>query len=177
MLPRVLDVAEGRPVLAAGGVVDAVDVRRLLELGASAAVAGTRFLLTEESRAHPDYKQRVLHARRTLVTQLFGVGWPMLHRVVPNQATERWCAETDLAPGWVRAVGRLSAPLGHALPLDMLGTITSLQRAGVPLFSPSLPLEGMPASSVDRTALYAGETLHRIGEVVPAAEAVARLVP
>ncbi|HEU0196836.1 MAG TPA: hypothetical protein VFQ88_06420 [Nevskiaceae bacterium] len=30
---------------------------------------------------------------------------------------------------------------------------------------------------VDRTALYAGESLHRIHDVIPAAEAVARLTP
>jgi uncharacterized membrane protein YadS len=45
------------------------------------------------------------------------------------------------------------------------------------LFSPALPLAGMPAELVERTALYAGETLHRIDSVIPAGEAVAQLVP
>jgi hypothetical protein len=35
----------------------------------------------------------------------------------------------------------------------------------------------MPPDSVDRTALYAGETLHRISAVVPASDAVAQLLP
>lgn len=178
LLPAVLDLADGRmPVLAAGGVAEAADVRRLLDLGAAAAVAGTRFLLTEESLAHPAYKQRVVEAERTLVTLLFGFGWPMHHRVVPNQATERWCADSDLAPSWVRRVGRLSAPVGRALPLGAMGRVSALQRVGLPFFSPGLPLAGMPASSVETLALYAGETHSRISDVVSAAAAVERLTP
>src|SRR5205823_2853494 len=54
-LPAVLAVAGDRPVLAAGGMVDAADVRVALDPGAAAVVAGTRFLLTDECQAHPDY--------------------------------------------------------------------------------------------------------------------------
>jgi nitronate monooxygenase len=39
-------------VLAAGGIVDADDVRAVLDAGATAAVAGTRFLRSDECRAH-----------------------------------------------------------------------------------------------------------------------------
>ena len=174
-LYRVQEVAADAPILAAGGVADAADVQLLLAAGAAAAVAGTRFLLTEESRAHPQYKRRVLDADRTLRTLLFGLGWPMEHRVVPNAATDRWCATAELAPGWIRAVGRLSAPLGRALPLSAMGGLASVQRPHLPLFSPALPLAGMPSESVDRCALYAGETIHRIHDIIPAAEAVARM--
>lgn len=176
-LVEVLEVVDNVPIFAAGGVADSADVQRLLAQGATAAVAGTRFLLTEESAAHVDYKQRVIDADRTLVTLLFGVGWPLRHRVVPNAATDRWCADTDLGTALVRGLGRLSAPMGRRLPLGALGPISAMQRAGVPLFSPALPLAGMPRESVDRLALYAGETLHRIDDIVPAAEAVAQLTP
>jgi NAD(P)H-dependent flavin oxidoreductase YrpB (nitropropane dioxygenase family) len=177
-LAQVLEVSDGRvPVLAAGGVADKTDVRRLLDLGATAAVAGTRFLLTDESLAHPGYKQRVLDAERTLVTLLFGIGWPMRHRVVPNPATERWCSVTELAPRWVQGLGRMTAPLGRALPMTAVAATGSLQRPGLPFFSPGLPLAGMPDASLDYSALYAGETIHRLHDVVPAAEAVARLAP
>lgn len=165
------------PVLAAGGVVDSADVRRVLDSGATAAVAGTRFLLTEESMAHDDYKQRVLDADRTLLTLLFGLGWPLRHRVVPNAATDRWCASAELAPKWVRGVGQLSAPLGRALPLGALDAVVSVQRTGIPLLSPAPPLVGMPASTVEHSALYAGETSQRISAVIPAADAVAQLTP
>src|SRR6516225_8596304 len=42
------------PVLAAGGIVDAQGVLAVLDAGAVAAVVGTRFLLSDECRAHPD---------------------------------------------------------------------------------------------------------------------------
>jgi NAD(P)H-dependent flavin oxidoreductase YrpB (nitropropane dioxygenase family) len=77
------------PLLLAGGIAERADVERALEAGASAAVAGTRFLLSAESRAHPEYKRRLLDADETILTELFGLGWPAPHRVVPNAATER----------------------------------------------------------------------------------------
>jgi nitronate monooxygenase len=76
------------PLLLAGGIAERADVQRALEAGATAVVAGTRFLLSGESRAHPEYKRRLLDARETLLTELFGLGWPAPHRVVRNQATE-----------------------------------------------------------------------------------------
>lgn len=51
------------------------------------------------------------------------------------------------------------------------------QRTGLPFFTPALPLEGMPADTVERSALYAGETVRRVHEVIPAAQAVSRLTP
>src|SRR5436190_18586570 len=55
------------PVLAAGGIVDAEGVRAVLDTGAVAAVVGTRFLLSDESHAHPAYKERCLEAAETVV--------------------------------------------------------------------------------------------------------------
>ncbi len=176
-LPKVLDVAGEAPVLAAGGVAGADDVRLLLDMGAVAAIAGTRFLLTEESAAHPDYKHRVVAAEHTLATLLFGIGWPLRHRVVPNAATERWCTRNDLGPPIARAMGRISAPLGRLTPLEAMGRFVALQRPGLPFFSPALPLKGMSPDTVERSALYAGETVSRLHDVIPAAEAVARLAP
>ncbi len=77
------------PLLLAGGIAERADVEPALTAGASAAVAGTRFLLSEESRAHSEYKRRLLGADETILTELFGLGWPAPHRVVPNAATER----------------------------------------------------------------------------------------
>jgi NAD(P)H-dependent flavin oxidoreductase YrpB (nitropropane dioxygenase family) len=177
LLPGVIDAAGGLPVLAAGGVADADDVRRLLAAGAVAAVAGTRFLLTEECPVHPEYQRRVATAERTLHTELFGLGWPMPHRVVPNAATDRWCAKNETGPVLVRAANRVGAPLGRAVPLARLADLAAVQRLRVPLFSPALPLARMPDDSVDRCALYAGESCRRITDILPAAEAVARLTP
>jgi nitronate monooxygenase len=176
-LPRVLDVAGDAPVLAAGGVAEAHDVRRLLDIGATAAIAGTRFLLTEESAAHPEYKRRVLGAERTIVTLLFGLGWPLRHRVIPNAATERWCSKHELGPLGPRVAGRLSAPLGRFTPLEAMGKLMASQRLGLPLFTPALPLAGMPADTLERSALYAGQSARRLHDLIPAAQALSRLAP
>src|SRR4051812_2649015 len=76
--PRVGDTVTPRPVVAAGGIADARGVVAALALGAKAAMLGTRFLASDESRAHPLYKQRLLEANEgdTLRTVLFGYGWP-----------------------------------------------------------------------------------------------------
>ena len=53
LVPRVVDAVAPRPVAAAGGIADARGVVAVLALGAQAAVLGTRFLASAESRAHP----------------------------------------------------------------------------------------------------------------------------
>src|SRR6476659_8450862 len=91
LLDRVKDALPvGYPLLLAGGIAERDDVNRALEAGASAALAGTRFLLSAESHAHPGYVQRLLTAKDTILTELFGAGWPAPHRVVANAATARW---------------------------------------------------------------------------------------
>ncbi|HWG09322.1 MAG TPA: nitronate monooxygenase [Solirubrobacteraceae bacterium] len=174
-LPSALEVAEGRPVLLAGGIAEAGDVRRALTAGAVAAVAGTRFLLTEECAAHPAYKQRVLGATETLETLLFGVGWHERHRVVPNLATERWCGSNPFGPRPVRAINRIAAPLLRRLPSSLSASALRMQRPSVPFYGPASILLGMDERLVDVTPLYAGETASRIDSIVPAAQAVREL--
>jgi nitronate monooxygenase len=173
-LARVLEVAGGAPVLLAGGIADAQDVRRALDAGAAAVVAGTRFLLSDECSAHAEYKRRVLEADRTLETLLFGLGWPMRHRVVPNAATDRWCRADARGPSTVRAAERLSGPLAR-LPMSVAVSLHRRQHPAIPLFGPASPLQGMAARLVDASALYAGETALRIESVIPAERAVAQL--
>jgi NAD(P)H-dependent flavin oxidoreductase YrpB (nitropropane dioxygenase family) len=176
-LAKALEVAGGRPVLAAGGVATAQDTRQLLDAGAEAVVAGTRFLLTEECRAHRTYKQRVLDAEQTLETKLFSVGWIDRHRVVPNAATQRWCSAKPDGPRAVLAANRVLAPVLQRLPAAAATATLKLQRTGVPFFGPGAALEGMPESVVDVTPLYAGESALGIDEVLPAARAVELLAP
>ncbi|HSC04221.1 MAG TPA: nitronate monooxygenase [Solirubrobacteraceae bacterium] len=109
LLEQVLAALPGFPVLLAGGVADAGDVRTALEAGAAGVVSGTRFLLSEESAAHPEYKRRLDNANRTLLTGLFGFGWPAPHRVVPNGATERWLRADPRGP-WPSEPSSTSAP-------------------------------------------------------------------
>ncbi len=166
----------GYPLLLAAGVAEAGDVRAALEAGASAAVAGTRFLLSEESRAHALYKERLLAADETLLTDLFGAGWPAPHRVVPNAATARWLGGERRpllrAPSANRALNRLLAPGARYAPSALQLRMMRAQRPGSRLLAPAGPVDDGPATLIDAGALYAGETVARIGEVRPAAEIV-----
>jgi nitronate monooxygenase len=113
-------------------------------------------------------------ARRTLETQLFGLGWPMRHRVVPNAATDRWCRADPMGPRAIRALHRLSTPLAR-LPMSVGARTHRRQRPEIPLFGPIAPLQGMPDELVQASALYAGETALRIESLRPAARVVAEL--
>jgi nitronate monooxygenase len=176
-LERILAVADGRPVLAAGGIHSAAGTRAVVEAGAAAAVAGTRFLLTDESGAHPAYKQRVLGARRTIDTLLFSVGWSDRHRVVPNAATDRWCARSERGPAAAVALNRALAPALQRLPPRLATATLSRQRLTLPLYGPAAVLEGMDERLLDVTPLYAGVCAAEIHSVIPAAQAVAELAP
>jgi NAD(P)H-dependent flavin oxidoreductase YrpB (nitropropane dioxygenase family) len=173
-LGRVRAVAGATPLLLAGAVAGADVIARALDAGAVAVVAGTRFLLTDECGAHDEHKQRVLTASSTLETRLFGMGWPMRHHVVPNDATERWCRADPLGPPLLRGAQRLTTPLSR-LPMSLTARALRTQRPGLPLFGPAVPLRGMPDHLVRASALYAGDSALRIDAIVPAAEAVATL--
>jgi NAD(P)H-dependent flavin oxidoreductase YrpB (nitropropane dioxygenase family) len=179
LLDRVKSELPGEyPLLLAGGIAEQGDVREALAAGASAAVAGTRFLLSEESRAHPEYRQRLLGAEDTLLTELFGAGWPAPHRVVANAATDRWLAGGDLrGPALNRALNRLLAPGARYMPASLLGRMILAQRPGSRLLSPAGPTDDGPATLLDAGALYAGETVARIADVRPAADLVGALAP
>lgn len=172
------------PVLVAGGIAGHEDVRQALEIGAAGAVAGTRFLLSEESRAHPGYRQRLLDADETLLTDLFGMGWPASHRVVPNEATERWLRKgasgsdpARRAPALNRAINRASAPGARYMPPSLQRRLIAAQRPGSRLLTPQGATDDGPTTLVDAGPLYAGDTVRRIADVRPAAEIVARLTP
>jgi nitronate monooxygenase len=161
------------PLLAAGGIAEREDVRAALDAGAEAAVAGTRFLLSEESRAHALYKERLLAAEETILTDLFGAGWPAPHRVVPNAATEHWTEPPRLN----RLLNNLLAPGARYAPAGLQLRMIRAQRPGSRLLSPAGPTDDAPETLVDAGALYAGETVARIGEIKPAAELVRELTP
>jgi NAD(P)H-dependent flavin oxidoreductase YrpB (nitropropane dioxygenase family) len=166
------------PVLLAGGIVDAQGVREALEAGASAAVVGTRFLLSEESHAHPEYKKRCLDARDTVLTELFGLGWPDApHRVIPNDATRRWLRRGDRGPLWIRAGNRITTRLANLMPLEAQNRVTRAQLPSLPFLMAQPPTDDAPAKVVDTRPLYAGANVGRIADIRKAADLVKLLTP
>jgi nitronate monooxygenase len=169
----------GLPVMVAGGLADAGDVRRALDAGAVAAVLGTRFLLSEESRAHPLYKRAALDGRDTVLTELFGLGWPAApHRVLPNAATRRWPGDGGPRSRTLGIAQRVLSPLARRAPEHAQQRAAAAQRPTVPLLSPFSPVDDAPLGRLlDAGALYAGETVARIDALAPAERLVRDLTP
>jgi nitronate monooxygenase len=172
ILPEIVEISGDRLVLAAGGIHDRRTAMVARGLGVSGVSVGTRFLLTHESHAHDAYKTKLLEARSSFVTLLFGVGWHALHRVAPNRATLRWCAEDPLGPRWVRAVNRAAQAFGRVLPNRASLMALKKQRVERPFFTPTPLTRGMDARLVEVTPLYAGECVARIDRLQSAADVV-----
>jgi NAD(P)H-dependent flavin oxidoreductase YrpB (nitropropane dioxygenase family) len=152
VLPRV-----SVPVVSAGGITTAADVRTAMAEGAAAVRVGTRFVATEESTAHADYIGALLDAPSgdsTVLTTAFGVGWPDApHRVLASAlvAAEQLDGEV---------VGHVNGPGGPS-PIPRFS-----------VFTPSINAAG----HIDAMALYAGTGVGDVNAVLPAAEVVADLV-
>jgi NAD(P)H-dependent flavin oxidoreductase YrpB (nitropropane dioxygenase family) len=170
-------VSGAPPLLLAGGIAERADVAAALEAGAVAAVAGTRFLASPESRAHPAYRERVIVGRETLLTELFGLGWPAPHRVLGNAATERWLGADGVGPLPLHALNTASGVGARWIPPGVQARLARAQRADGPLLTPAPPTDDGPATLIEAGPLYAGETVARIHDVRPAAELVAALTP
>jgi nitronate monooxygenase len=97
ILPAVRAVAAGRPVLAAGGIVDAQTLAKVLAEGADGAWMGTRFLATPESPAQPAHKRAIIAAgpgstvRSGVWDAIWGRPWPGVEvRAIRNDLLDRW---------------------------------------------------------------------------------------
>jgi nitronate monooxygenase len=178
LLARVREaVPDDYPVLSAGGVADASDAKTRLDAGAEAVACGTRFLMTGESGAHAGYKARLVEGRGTILTELFGAGWPAPHRVVPNQATARWLGPDPRGPRWLRIFHRATAPALSRMPMSVQLRLAATQKPSRPMFGPAAATSEGPPNLIDAGPLYAGECVDRIADIRPAAELVRELAP
>lgn len=97
LLDAAADLTSG-PVLAAGAIATAADVRRAMDRGASGVWVGTAFAACRESLASPGTRRALIEARPedTILTSAFdqaaGYGWPadIPERVLANDFTRRW---------------------------------------------------------------------------------------
>lgn len=76
LIPQVVDAVD-LPVIAAGGIADARGVAAVQALGASAAAAGTAFLLADECPISPAYRAALQAGRdhQTVMTRAFSGRW------------------------------------------------------------------------------------------------------
>jgi len=163
ILPRIVEAADGLPVIAAGGIGNGEEIARALRLGAAAAMLGTRFVATQESRAHPAYKQRLVEAlmEEAALTVCFDGGWPYAaHRVLRNSTLEAW-----------EAVG---CPPSGRRPGE--GDVIASTATGEPIvrYEDTAPRLGF-TGDVLSMCLYAGTSCGSIFDIPPAGELVKRL--
>lgn len=91
ILPDVVrerDATGDFPIIVAGGIFDATDVRKFMDLGADAVQLGTRFVATEESDASELFKQRMVELKEEdIIIIKSPVGYPA--RAMRTPLTER----------------------------------------------------------------------------------------
>lgn len=164
LVPAIVDAVAPVPVIAAGGIVDGRGLLAALALGAQAAWLGTRFVATAEAYAHPEYRRRITEATATdaVHTSCFDGGWPSApHRALHNATVEEWTA-----------AGRPAAPdrpgEGDILATDDAGRTYRK-------YQDQIPLPGMTGRLTDM-AMYAGQSVELVREVLPAATVVRQIV-
>ncbi len=88
LLPQVVDAVDV-PVIGAGGIGDSRGMAAAFALGAQAIQMGSRFVLSEECIAHPNYKELVLKAKdRSTVVTGTTLGHPV--RTIGNKLTRKY---------------------------------------------------------------------------------------
>jgi len=97
LVPMVVDAVAPTPVLAAGGIADGRGLAAALALGADGVLLGTRFLASQESPLHANFKQAILDSdgHDTQLSDIpdvaAGLVWPgAMSRSRRNAFVERW---------------------------------------------------------------------------------------
>ena len=140
------------------------DSLRSLVLGADAAWVGTRFLLAHEASVHEDWRRHIQDASETgtLYSTLFDRGWPNAPaRTLRNSTVRAW----ELA----------GKPVAPERPGE--GDVVARAPDGSCLYrySPN-PAMGGATGDVEALALYAGQSVGIVRDVLPAATIVDELV-
>ncbi len=119
LVPQIVDVADGRPVLAAGGVATGRHIAASLALGAQGVWVGTAWLLTKESTVDPVAKRQLARAQAGDTVRTRSDSGKTL-RVVRSKWVDEWEDASAPTP--------LKMPYQDILVGDLLGAI---QRHGV----------------------------------------------
>jgi nitronate monooxygenase len=105
MLQIALALADGTPVLAAGGIASPAGLAAVLAAGAEGAWIGTPFLLAHEANVPEAARERIIAAEETdtVLTSLFdrvqNIPWPARFRgrALQNEFTHAWHGNEDAA--------------------------------------------------------------------------------
>lgn len=164
LVPAVVDAVPDAHVIAAGGIADGRGLAAVLALGAGAAWVGTRFVMCEENRLHPDHRARLLAARETdtFYSSLFDIGWPDApHRVLVNDTVETWLAAGEPPPGKRPNEGEIVGHYADGEP--------------VPRYSFADP-NGAVTGNVTSMCMYAGQGVGLVRDEKPVAEIIEEMI-
>jgi nitronate monooxygenase len=162
LLPRILAVADGLPVVAAGGIATRERVQEVLKVGAAAVMLGTRFVACQESRAHPTYKRLLVDRSETDLTKCFDIGWPNAqHRVLVNSTLDTW--QNAGSPDHPNRPGD-----GEVLATSGQSPICRYEDT-----APRCGMEG----DIEAMCLYAGTGVSSIQDIPTAAAVIHRIMP
>ncbi len=152
LLPEILEAVD-IPVIAAGGIVDGADIKRMLDLGAAGVQMGSRFVATQECSAADAFKQMYVRAtQEDILLTTSPVGLP--GRAIRNPFTER------LAAGDYPGVERCRSCLKECGKEYCI--MDALERAQV--------------GDVETGLVFSGTSAARIHDILPVRELMERLV-
>src|SRR5215472_14883814 len=97
VVPMIVQAVAPLPVLAAGGIADGRGMAAAFALGAEGVLLGTRFLATDESPLHANFKQAIVRSsgHDTVLTEIpdiaTGQVWPgAMARALRNRFIDQW---------------------------------------------------------------------------------------
>jgi enoyl-[acyl-carrier protein] reductase II len=140
LVPQIVDAVRV-PVLAAGGIADGRGLLAALALGAQGVWMGSRFIVSVEAYAHPNYKNKIIEIDEegTTITRCHS-GKPC--RLVRNKFTDSWVGrESEIKPFPIQSV-EYGFPLAEKARYEgmiddgglacgqVAGMITSIKPAG-----------------------------------------------
>lgn len=143
IIPEVISEVQ-IPVIAAGGITDGEDIARMLQLGAAGVQMATRFVMSDECEAHPDFKDKYLKASAEDITLIQSpVGLP--GRAIRNQFTQKIAGEGS------KPIEKCERCLKHCSAKFCI--LESLRRA--------------VTGDVTDGLVFSGEFVHRIKDILP----------
>ena len=145
------------PVLVAGGIAEREESAGRSQAEPSPPSPGPASCSRRRVAPIPPTRERLLDADATILTELFGAGWPAPHRVVPNAATRHWLGDDPRGPRLNRALNRLSAHGARFMPASLQIRLARAQRPTSRLLSPIGPTDDGFPTLVDAGPLYAGQ--------------------
>ncbi len=148
LVPMVVDAVGPIPVVAAGGIADGRGMAAALALGADGVLLGTRFLASDESPLHSNFKQTIVDSdgHDTVLTEIPDICqakiWPgAMSRAKRNRFIERWAGRE-----W-------------ALRQNQVAALAKMREARV-------------NGDIEEAPLFVGQDAGLIHEVLPAGEIV-----